>query len=254
MIFLTSCSIVKTKSWSTTTPEEVNLTGYNELVTQDYIDHLMSFEKIYQQENVTRIIRISNRSHRYLNSIVENILRNNELFFNKADKAAFYVVNSKIPFHFSLPGKKFFYSSALIEKYIKNEAMLYCLMAFELIRSEKGIYKKRIIIPTKTLETQRMLSLLRLETIDKVEVHKWAYYILKRVGIDTDMYLTWLQVKNRNSLDFAIQLGDLQSISREEALYKAFVIEYEKENERTSRNRHRGSSKNFYAFLANIKR
>jgi hypothetical protein len=97
-----------------------------------------------------------------------------------------------------------------------------------------------------------MLSLLRLRTADKIEIHKWAYYLLKRSGVDTDTYLSWLQIKNRNSLDFSIQLGDIQSISREEALFKSFLIESVKESNST--NRHRGSSRQFYSLLNDIKR
>ena len=44
-------------------------------------------------------------------------------------------------------GHKFFFSSSLIKKYVKNETMLYCLIVYELVRSEKNIYKKKIIVP-----------------------------------------------------------------------------------------------------------
>ena len=67
--------------------------------------------------------------------------------------------------------------------------MLYCLLVYELIRSERAIYEKKIIIPTGTLSTSRILSILRININDKVEIHKWAFYILKRIGLDTDTYL-----------------------------------------------------------------
>ncbi len=252
--FLMGCSVFKMDKWSTSRAKDIKAKDYRELTALDYIDHLKSFEKIYTQQYRKKIVKLGPRHKRYLNQAINKISNNNELFFRNDEKAVFYFINSKVPFHFSLPGKKFFFSTALIEKYIKNEAMLYCLLAYEYIRSEKNIYKKTIIIPTGTLESKKILSLLRLDTADKVEIHKWAYYLLKRVGVDSDMYLTWLQVKNRNSLDFSAQLGDIQSISREESLYKAFVIEYEKSDERKNINRHRGSSKRFYAFLSELKR
>ena len=87
--------------------------------------------------------------------------------------------------------------------------------------------------------------------MDKVEIHKWSYYLLKRTGVGPDSYLSWLQVKNRNSLDFSLQLGDIRSISREEALFKAFLIEAEKDSTRFSK--YRGSSKAFYRLLNEIK-
>jgi hypothetical protein len=130
--------------------------------------------------------------------------------------------------------------------------MLYCLLVYELIRSEKSIYKKTIIIPTGTLSTSRILSLLRLETNNKVEIHKWAFYILKRIGIDTDSYLSWLQIKNRNSLDFAMQIGDIQSVSQEESLFKTFLIEEVKNLKQSTQ--YKGSSQKFYTFLKQIKK
>jgi hypothetical protein len=97
-----------------------------------------------------------------------------------------------------------------------------------------------------------MLSLLRLNIEEKVEIHKWAFHILKRVGIDTDSYLSWIQIQNRNSVDFSLQLGDISSISREESLFKAFIIK-NTEKKKTSKS-HEGSSREFYAFINQLKR
>ena len=250
LFIFVSCSSIDFSSFSSEKPEEVILSDYNEFGDVDYVDHLKSFEEIYKERNKKNLVRLNYSSKKYLDSLTENITINNELFFKQDIKASYYIIKSKTPFHFSLPGRKIFFSSSLIKKYIKNEAMLYCVLVYELIRSEKNIYNRTIIIPTKTLNTNRMLSLLRLNTVDKVEIHKWAYYLLKRVGIETDSYLSWLQIKNRNSLDFTLQLGDIQTISREEAMFKAFLIETVSENT----NKYRGSSKKFYTFLNNIKR
>lgn len=250
VLFFSSCSSLNFPNFGGDVREDIHLDGYKEFDDSDYIDHLKSFEQIYIERNSSKIVTLNYSSKIYLDSLIENITMNNELFFKQGLKSSYYVIKSKTPFHFSLPGRKFFLSSSLIKKYIKNEAMLYCLLVYELIRSEKNIYNKVVIIPTKTLDTNRMLSLLRLKTVDKVEIHKWAFYLLKRVGIETDSYLSWLQIKNRNSLDFALQLGDIQSISREEAIFKAFLIETVKGNV----NKYRGSSKKFYTFLRDIKR
>ncbi len=252
LVFLfISCSSFDFSRFSQNKNKDVRLVGYKEFDDVDYIQQLKSFESVYTQRNKKDIVKISSKSKRYLNSILKNITINNELFFKQNIKSNYYVIDSKTPFHFSLPGRKFFFSTSLLEKYVKNESMLYCFLIYELIRSEKNLYKKKIIIPTKTMNANRVLSLLRLNTPDKVEIHKWAFYLLKRIGIDTDSYLSWLQVKNRNSIDFALLLGDIQSISREEAMFKAFLIETAKKN---STNRYRGSSKNFYAFLNDVKR
>ncbi len=252
IFFLTACSTIKLDFLKADDhDDEISLDGYVELEDSDYIDHIKSFEKIYKTELKNKIVKIPKRTERYLSRLITHIINKNELFFKSNYKPKFYFVASKSSFHFSLPGRKFFISTSLIQKYIKNEAILNCLLIYELIRSEKKIYPKRIIFPTKTLPTNRMLSLMRVSTKDKVEIHKWSYYLLKRASLDTDSYLAWLQIKNRNSLDFAIQLGDIQTISREEALFKAFVIDNEKGKKLS---RFRGSSKDFYAFLNVVKR
>jgi len=254
ILLFSSCSSVELKEWSFKKNKDVALEGYNEFDEIDYLDNLISFEQIYKNDYKKKILRLKRKTYKYLSSILRNIATHNELFFTEDLKSSFTIIESEIPFSFSLPKRKFFLSSALISKYIKNEAMLYSVLVYEFIRSEKNLYHKTKIIPTGTMSTNRMLSLLRLRSKDKAEIHKWAYYLLKRTGIDSGTYLSWLQVQNRNSLDFAIQIGDSQSISREEAVFKAFLIENEKENKDRNRNRHQGSSRNFYAFLNDVRR
>ena len=249
-IFTTSCSTLKWPEFNGNS-EDNTLEAYQLYDDQDYIDHLKSFEKTYVQ-NFTKgkIEKIKGSSYIYLSSIVKKIQLNNELFFKSNESPEFYIVYDKTPFHFSLPSKKFFLSEGLIKKYIKNEVMLYCLLSFELVRSEKNIYEKKIIIPSGVLTTQQMIALTRISTADKVEVHKWAFYVLKRVGIEPESYLAWLQVINRNSMDFSLQLGDVHSISKEESMFKAFLIQNEK---RDQIKRHHGSSRNFYQFIKRLK-
>lgn len=251
ILIFTSCSSFNLKSFRGESVEEVSLDGYREYQENDYIDHLISFEKAYKKINKRNIIRLGARSKKYLKGIIKRITSANELFFNSDVEPTFNIVKASEPFHFSLPGRRFFISTGLLRKYIKNEDMLYSALIYELVRSEKKIYGKTIIIPTGTLDTNRILSILRLGTSDKVEIHKWSYYLLNRAGISSDSYLSWLQVKNRNSLDFSLQLGDIRSISREEALFKAFLIENEKDSKRVSK--HRGSSRDFYRLLNEIK-
>ena len=252
LFFFVSCGVIQVPSSFKSEKKEINLSSYRELDQADFVDHLASFESVYIEEYANKLQRLSSYNEVYLAGLVTKITESNELFFKKKIKPKFYIVSSKTPYHFSLPGNIFFFSSSLIEKYIKNESILICLITYELIRSEKNIYKKSIIIPTGSMSTNKILSLLRLETRDKVEIHKWAFYLLKRMGLDVDSYLSWLQIKNRNSLDFALQLGDIQSISREEALYKAFLIQ---NSERIDNfKKYQGSSRKFYNFINKIKR
>ena len=250
-LLLLSCSHIPWDKWSEDKPEEIELTSYQKFSKEDYNQHLQYFKTMYLTDKQREVIPLKKQTKEYLKSLVNNITQNNELFFTGQTESEFFMIRSRVPFHFSLPGRKFFFSSSLIEKYIKNETMLYCLLVYELIRSERYIYNKTVIIPTGTLSTSRILSLLRLDTSDKIEIHKWPFHILKRIGLDTDSYLSWLQIKNRNSLDFALQLGDVQTISREESLFKAFLIEEVKNISRAPV--YKGSSRNFYRFLDELK-
>ncbi|MCT4642378.1 MAG: hypothetical protein N4A33_08785 [Bacteriovoracaceae bacterium] len=219
---------------------------YQKYEKVDYLEHLKEFEQFYLSTNNEKQIPLDYASKRYLDRITKKILSENKLFFKLKVKPVFYIIKDEIPFHFSLPGRRIFISTSLFQKYIKNESLLYCVLMFELIRSEKNIYKKNIIIPTGDLEIKKILSLLRLSIKQKVEVHKWAFSLLKKVDIDSDTYLSWLQIQNRNSVDFSYQLGDINNISREEAMFKAFIIE----NTRGSKKRnYRGSAKSFYSLL-----
>lgn len=222
------------------------------MASQDFIDHMEAFEGFYLDSEDVELVRLNSRDQAYLREIAEAIIKNNELFFMSGMSPVFKVVKSKTPFHFSLPGQKIFLSSGLISKYIKSEKLLYSVIAYELIRSEKNIYKKAEVVPTGYLSTARILSLLKLGTEEKVETHKWAYYTLKRVGVDPDSYLSWLQIQNRNSADFALQLGDTSSISREESLFKAFIIQ--NAGKKAGLSKYERSSKGFYAFVNQIKR
>ena len=229
----------------------VDLREVTEFSSQDYRDHLASLKKDYLKTRDIKSIYINKRNRRYLDKVSSEIQKNNELFFTNKELPIFSIIESEVPFHFSLPGKNIFISSGLIKKYIKSEKLLYCLIIFELIRTEKGVYRKQVLIPTGFLKTKKVLSMMRLKIEDKVEIHKWAFYLLKRIGIDTDNYLSWLQIQNRNSIDFSMQLGDVSTISREEALFKAFII---KNTENKSNKYHAGSSKSFYSFVNSIKR
>lgn len=249
-ILLISCSSLKIPYLKKDKKIALKLENYKRYNKVDYTDHLKSYDRVYLNSAKLKAVNLSYKNKQFLTTVVKKIENANELFFNETTEPEFHIIKSQIPFHFSLPGSKFFFSTGLLKKYIKNETMLYCLIAFELIRSEKNIYEKKLIIPTGDIDTQRILSILRLKIQDKVEVHKWAFYLLKRVGFESDSYLTWLQVKNRNSLDFAVQLGDVRSISREEALFKSFLIDnYLDQN---TRSKYKGSSKQFYSFLRNL--
>lgn len=228
-----------------------DLSGYSDLNQEDISQHLESYKDFYLANDV-KLVSLDLNSRKYLEDLARNIITKNELFFKQKKQASFYIVKEKIPFHFSLPNNKIFLSSALIKRYIKDENILNSVIAYELIRSEKLIYEKNIIIPTGYMSTEKILSLMRLDIKTKLELHKWTFYILKRIGIDKDIYLSWLQIKNRNSLDFSLQLGDIQAISKEEALFKSFMVK--NSSFRSTQGKYIRSSKAFYRFMRDVKR
>jgi hypothetical protein len=252
LFFLISgCAKFKALTTRTEKPENIKLEGYSEYETNDYIEHMNALKIPYLRSREIKKVNLRKSDIKYLEKIADTIITKNELFFKTSKIPNFFIVDSETPFHFSLPGMNIFMSSGLVKKYIKSEKLLYCLITYELIRTEKNLYKTNLIVPTGALSTRRMLSLLRLNIKEKVEVHKWAFYLLKRVDIDTDNYLSWLQIQNRNSVDFSLQLGDISSISREESLFKSFII---KNTKKKRRSQYEGSSKKFYTFVKNLKR
>jgi hypothetical protein len=225
---------------------------WRELSDQDHLAHLSSFEKMYLGTEGVEQMPLKSQEQEYVNNLIYDIYHNNELFFKASSSPRIHVIRNDIPFHFSLPGSSIFLSTGLINKYIKHEGILAAIICYEMIRIDKNIYNKNVIVPIGFMTLDRILGLNRIVTDKKIEVHKWAYYLMRRAGYEGEYYLQWLQTINRNTADFLTLIGDAASISREEAMFKAFVIRRSKvEDERTIARKE--SSKNFYAFLFSVK-
>lgn len=212
---------------------------------KDYVDHLKSLKETFLNTPNVHFYK-NNFVQKYLGSLLDKIILKNEIFFAELKKAEIIIINQSEPIHFSLPGGIIFLSSGLITRYIKNEGMLSGLLSFELVKSEKLLYPKNITVPTGFISVERILSLLRLGIEEKMEVHKWAFYMTRRAGFDGEYYLNWLQTQNRNTADFILQVGDINQLNREEALFKDFLIKNIKDEQGL---RVESSSKNFYTFL-----
>lgn len=219
---------------------------------KDYQHHLMSYESIFLGSEGVKELKLSSETEDFLENIAIEIIQNNELFFRESVRPKFHIVKSSVPFHFSLPGRTIFLSTALIDRFIKHEAVLASIVSYELVRSEKSLYNRAIIIPVGYLSLERILGLNRLPVDNKVEIHKWAYHSIRRAGFDGEYYLSWLQLMNRNTIDFLPMLGDAGAISREEALFKRFMIKRVNQEDARSLAR-KDSSKNFYRFIFYVK-
>jgi hypothetical protein len=231
-----------------------NLKDYSNLSSptdRDYVDHLASIGPIYLKSDDIREIKLKPESVQLLEQIYERILSNNEILLSHDLKPRFHVIANKTPFIFSLPGAQFFLSNGLIERYLKSEELFVAALAAEIVKSNRSIYEKRIMIPLGFFSTERMIQITRLRPETKYQVNEWSYFVLKRSGFDASAYLNWIQVQNRNTLDFSLYLGDAIGISKEEHLFKNFMTKQGIAGVEKRINE-ANSSKAFYKLLNNI--
>ena len=242
-IFLSACSTNKSNV--------INYSALGELQTKDYVDHLAASGIDYLNYEEVKEIKLRPSSVVFLEMVYDRLVNNNQMILNVTEKPIFHIVQHKSPFLFSLPRSQFFFSSALIERYLKSEDLFVAALAAEVLRSQRFIYEKNIMIPLGYYSTEKMIQMTRLKFETKEQVNEWTYFILKRARYDSSAYLNWIQVQNRNTLDFALFLSDSIGISKEEHLFKNFmakqgILGVEKKPYEAN------SSKDFYKFLNNI--
>lgn len=243
LLFVGACSSSKKAT--------IDYTGMGQLKNTDYIDHLASAGGDYLGYEETKTVKLRPESIEFLEDVYDRLVANNQMILNVSEKPKFFVVVHKSPFLFSLPKSQFFFSSALIERYLKSEELFVAAFAAEVLRSQRFIYEKQILLPLGFYSTEKMIQLTRLRNETKAQVNEWTYFILKRAGYDASAYLNWIQIQNRNTLDFALFLGDPIGISKEEHLFKNFmtkqgVLGVERQFNEAN------SSKDFYKLLNNI--
>lgn len=225
----------------------------SEPLTRDYVDHLSAMGSVYLNSDDVKVVKLRNESQQFLEQVFERIVINNEILLSKNHRPSFYFVINKTPFLFSLPNAQFFISSGLMEKYLKSEDLFVAALAAEIIKSDRNIYEKRLMIPLGYLSTERMIQITRLRPETKYKINEWSYFVLKRAGFDASAYLNWIQVQNRNTLDFSLYLGDAIGISKEEHLFKNFMTKQGVASVEKKINE-ANSSKAFYNLLNNIER
>jgi hypothetical protein len=240
---LTSCSILKHR-------EDVPAVVPN-LVDKDYIDQLDSMGDDYISGVNAQLVDVGSKNLKYLEKIFYRIVNNNETVFTNFDPPVFYIVKNKMPFFFSLPGARFYFSTSLFQKYLKSEELFVAALSLEIIKSKRNIYEKKIQIPFGFCSLDKMIQLTRLPTAIRSRLNEWNYIVLKRAGFDASVTLNWIQVQNRNILDFATLLGDTTSISREEHLLKNFMAK-EGVSNIEKKTIEANSSKEFYQLLNQI--
>lgn len=223
-----------------------------ELPPKDYHSHLEYLGEVYLRSPGVSTLEISERSREYLLSVYNNLVENNEILLSESETPQFFLIDSATPFYFSLPNSQFFFSSGLIDKYLRNEDLLVAMLTHEVVKSVRGIYTKRTLVPVGYIGTERILQMTRVGLPVKMEVNKWSYFVMKRAGYDSSAYLNWLQTQNKNTLDFTMQLGDTRTISREEFLFKNFMVS--EDGQEGFGILPSNSSQEFYYFLNDLRR
>lgn len=247
-ILLSSCSGFTLPSRS---EKNADLAGdHVSMELRDYRDHLSNLKKSFLATPGVRAINLDKASEKYLENLITDLVANNEIFFKDLRGGKVTVLDIESPLHFSLPKGEIFVSRGLIAKYIKHESILASILAYELVRSEKMLYPKETFIPVGFLNLEKIVTFNRLSLEEKMEVHKWAHHVTVRSGYDGEYYLSWLQTQNRNTADFIMQVGDANQITREESLFKAFLIKFNIEEINITK---KNSSKSFYSFINRVR-
>jgi len=195
------------------------------MLKKDYRDQMASLTFDLINTRRVRTIKIDKKIRQYLTEIFNRVISNNELLLKKGDeyKPQFFIINHSMPFIFSLPKNQFFLSRGLVRKYFKNESLLIGALVFEIIKSRREMYYKSQLIPTGVISIRRLISLVRIGLEDKMKIYKWAFFALKRSEYDASALLNWIQIQNKNTLDFSWMIGDARVVTREEYEFKSFL-------------------------------
>ena len=247
LLTISSCSVFT----SNTDPRASFQKQLSQETKNELSNHLMFLGEDYLQNlGKSGVIELSRVSRSYLIQLHERITSNNELIFPSYQKPSFYIINQDTPFHFSLPGGMFFISKGLIKRYLANEDLLAAVLAAEIFRSEKTIYEKKIMIPIGTMDTNQMLSIVRLPVTTRSEINKWSFLLMKRSSFDPGALLNLIQLKNKNAIDFVATVGNISTISREEFNFKNFLSRTPNESDLSVIEKN--STRGFYALRRDV--
>ncbi len=234
-------------------PFSQELKKYKAFENSDFLDHLSSLGPVYLSTSRVKTIELPQKHHRYLEEIYKKVLSNNEQILKTDVSPKFHIIKSDRPFYFSLPKSQFFLSLGLLKKYVKNEQLLFVILGSETLRSVKGIYEKVLLIPKGFLTTDQMLGILKIPPEVKYNLNKWNFYVLRRTGADPYAILNWIQIQNKNALDFNPNLGGSRDQTREEYLFKNFLVKEGLQKQSLDEDNIR-ASKEFYQLLSFIRR
>jgi hypothetical protein len=248
------CCLLNSCSYFSTGARYDNFTVSSlEPTRRDYWEHWKNIAEEFRQTYKNQLESPPSDIARYLERIVYAVEKRNEVFFENdpKQKISFLIFKDNRPFYFSLPTGEIVLSKRLIEKYIDHEGVLLSILIPEFIRVKKAVYPKIKMIPLGFLELDKMLSIQRLPFEQRMKLHQWSYYLMLRTNYHPNQYLAWIQLQNRNHLDFSFYLADSIVLAKEEAYLKQFIVNNYGKLDLNPLNLK--SSKEFYRFLDNYR-
>lgn len=252
MLSATSCgSWDRLKFWND--DEDKLFSGYMETPPSDYLVHIEKLGEAYRQSSGVKLFSLSSDSQKYLKKVYDRVVTNNELLLKHDFSPSFYIISDPTPFIFSLPRAQFYLSTGVINRYLRNEGVLVAALTYEIIKTQHQLYPRKRIVPIGHLQTERILSLTRIPLDVRLEVDRWCFYALERAGYDSYAFMLWIQLQNKNALDFALHYGDARGISREEFMIKNLLVR-ERNDEVFEEDEQHQSSNGFYLFQQEIRR
>ena len=244
-ILLLGCTSIQNLFWEKDPAK--NIPKYEYMDEKDYADYYRHLGKLFFETHKNKQFKLSSQSKSYIEALFEKLMASNELLFGSVRKFQLIIIKSSIPYHFSFPDKKIFISTKLINKYMRNEGDLISVIAYELMRSANKIYLKKVRTPIRFMDIHRLMPLMQLSYDTKLNIDKWVVYALTRAGHDPYFYLSWIQQKNKHSLDFSVYGENTTNYTRREYELKNFYIS--QGHARRDHELEKNSSKEYYGFI-----
>ncbi len=194
--------------------------------TRDAEAHYAYLGERFLKAHRKQIFSPNLEERKYLQHLLLRLLKNGPLDSARRENFTprFFFLRDTRVFFFSLPDGKFFLSRGILERYLKSEELFLAALSFELAKSYLRTYQFPESLPVSTLGVEEMMGHTYLEIEIRSELNKWALQIMIAAGEDPSAYLAWVQLKNRNSLDFHLFDRDQQNFYQEEFDLKNYLI------------------------------
>jgi hypothetical protein len=226
LLFFILCSFTSCSLWHKPLSTHNFQTRQERLSSNDYMTSWRSAKEGFLNFESEHLVLADKETQNYINELVLQLVDRNELFFKGQEKyqVKLYVMSSDKVFYFSLPTGEIIFSTRLLNKYLDNEGFLVSILLQEYLRITFRLYQKINVIPLGYMSLKSLVPLLRLGFMERKNIHEWSYYLMKRANSYPESYLSWIQMINRNQLEFTYIYPDSAQLYREESSFKQYMI------------------------------